>query len=230
MSPRRRAMGRLAAWVLLLSGSCTGVAAEPLSVVALGNSITRHGPAPAVRWTGDWGMAASSLQTDYVGQLARLLNERAQVQASAQRFNIAAMESKPGQARPGAEMLSAARASDLLVVELGDNVKASGLADFEPAYARLLAQSRPEKGLLVCLSTWWGSAATDALIEPACQRAGGVFVRIGDIHRQPGKTGARGQGLSDPGVLSHPGDAGMADIAARIFDAWQSRGGKRAAP
>src|SRR5260221_14405227 len=44
-------------------------------VLFLGNSITRHGPAPKIGWTSDWGMAASALEKDYVHVTASMLGK-----------------------------------------------------------------------------------------------------------------------------------------------------------
>ena len=38
-------------------------------ILFIGNSITKHGPKPEIGWENDCGMAASSLENDYVHQL-----------------------------------------------------------------------------------------------------------------------------------------------------------------
>ena len=44
-------------------------------VLVLGNSITRHGPKDDIGWYGDWGMAASSADRDFVHRLFDMLTE-----------------------------------------------------------------------------------------------------------------------------------------------------------
>jgi len=50
-------------------------------ILFLGNSITLHGPAPKIGWEGNWGMAASSQQKDFVHLLT------SKIAAAASEFN-----------------------------------------------------------------------------------------------------------------------------------------------
>ncbi len=45
-------------------------------VLIVGNSITKHGPAPEMGWQGNWGMAASVADSDYVHLLTKDLKVR----------------------------------------------------------------------------------------------------------------------------------------------------------
>jgi hypothetical protein len=193
------------------------------SVVALGNSITRHGAAPQIKWFGDWGMAASSPEKDYVGRLRALLVKPGQSVVQAQRFNVAVMEREPKGFQLDPATSAIAAASSVLVVELGDNANGDALQDFDSAYRALLTQTKQKKGVLLCLSTWWNSAKVDSIIKPACVKAGGVFVEIGDIHSDPNAHPSKGGDFDDPGILNHPGDVGMAEIAKRLFAAYTQK-------
>ena len=45
-------------------------------VLFVGNSITRHEPNPSLGWYGDWGMAASSKEKDYVHLVVAELDKK----------------------------------------------------------------------------------------------------------------------------------------------------------
>jgi hypothetical protein len=208
------------AGVFLLSMPSAHAAEHVTSVVALGNSITRHGPAPQIKWFGDWGMAASSADNDYAGRLRTLLKSSGQSAPNTQRFNVAVMEREPKGFKLDAATSAIASASGILVIELGDNAHADALQDFDAAYHALLIQTKQKKGVLLCLSTWWNSAKVDSIIKAACAKAGGTFVEIGDIQSDPSTHPSKASGFEDSGLLRHPGDAGMAEIAKRLFTAY----------
>ena len=45
-------------------------------VMFFGNSITRHEPNASLGWYGDWGMAASSKEKDFVHLVVKALDEK----------------------------------------------------------------------------------------------------------------------------------------------------------
>lgn len=180
-------------------------------LVIIGNSITRHAPKPEYGWAGDWGMAASSRETDFAHTAARLLN----LPVSAHHF--ADLEQFPTATTPRIpEMAAHVTPTSLVVVELGDNVPFARLAEFRPAYAKLLDSVRHGKQL-VCTSTWWRYEANDAVIRQECEARGGRYVYIGDIKHEPGNRDLlEGPQFEHPGVQDHPHDWSMARIAQMV--------------
>src|SRR5690554_5230815 len=65
--------------IMALCMSCHGgedLQEEALKVLIIGNSITYHPPDPSIGWDGDWGMAASSPDLDYVSLLTQLMRTK----------------------------------------------------------------------------------------------------------------------------------------------------------
>lgn len=67
-----------AVMVMVMSmGNCVKAAeGDTISIIFVGNSITKHGPSEALGWSGNWGMAASAEDKDFVHQLASMIENR----------------------------------------------------------------------------------------------------------------------------------------------------------
>jgi lysophospholipase L1-like esterase len=189
----------------------------------IGDSITRHAPAPEIGWTGDQGMAASRPELDYVH---RLVARFAAVQPSPPVFKIHArgggtLADKIGDPE-GVE--TEARAADLVIIQLGENDHDVTDAGFREPYERLigLIRSANPSARLVCTGVWAppdGDRRKDDIIRALCARHRIPFADLAAANRDP-LNRALATGLwKHAGVNWHPSDAGMAAYAESIWRA-----------
>ncbi len=194
-------------------------------ILFLGNSITLHGPKKDIGWTGNWGMAASSEDKDYVHLLAAALARQA---GSAPRImvrNVADFERNYATYDVDGQLKDAfAFDPDLVVLAIGENVP--GLAS-EEAKTKFkagvmsilrcaLARRHP---LVVVRSCFWPDAAKDQVLREACEAAGGAFVDAGPLGRDPANAARSERSFTHDGVAGHPGDEGMKALADAILQA-----------
>ena len=191
-----------------------------LRILLLGNSITLHGPKPEIGWYGNWGMAASCEEKDYVHQLMAAINEKNGNCA----FCVCQVAAWEKNYKNGSRLLSDyqdARAfgADVIVVRFLENCPYS---DFDAiAFKReldgLLYYLDPTGKAKVILTTaFWHHPGDRTMEEYAAEKALPI-VPLGDLGEDDSM---KAIGLfAHQGVAIHPGDLGMQHIAARILAA-----------
>ncbi|RTL30479.1 MAG: SGNH/GDSL hydrolase family protein [Burkholderiales bacterium] len=191
-------------------------------LVVIGNSITRHGPAEELDWRGDWGMAASSADKDFVSQLLKQLQAKPGGRWAVRKEGGFELEGNPAGYRVPNDLARVARGAELVVLEVGDNLDAKriGLPTFVRGYADAARALRPANGKLICVGVWWSNPDKDTAIKNACAQAGGVFVDLADVSSVAGNSARSERSIAHEGVGSHPGDAGMRAIASKIHQAF----------
>ena len=197
-------------------------------VMFIGNSMTLHGINESLGWQRECGMAASAPDKDYVHILAdRLGKENA--------YCICQVSGWEQQYKTGSELLERFQeardfGADVLVMRFVENCPKDGFdpAVFKAEAARLLTYLNPKGGKLVLTTGFWrhpgdeairqlykelSAVGADAHIDPSSV----ALVELGDLGELD-EMKAIGR-FSHKGVANHPGDAGMAAMASRIYDA-----------
>jgi hypothetical protein len=183
--------------------------------VFLGNSLTQHGPNTDLGWTGNYGMAASILENDYVHKLMSLVDAQ-----NAYIANMYPIEKDISQLNVVVDMVRPAiQNASTIVIQLGDNTNVNEHTELNALQASIeeLARLRKPNQLLFCISTYWRNQVKDEIIQDRCEANGGNYVFIGDIVDY--------QSAEDlpyfihPGVNMHPKDTQMNLIAQRIYSA-----------
>ncbi|MFQ7035836.1 MAG: hypothetical protein ACLRTQ_09295 [Candidatus Borkfalkia sp.] len=181
-------------------------------VLIFGNSITRHGRAPALGWFSDCGMAASCAEKDYVHLLYDAMHDS--VLSYRQRISNGSFE--------GTVVFHEFRAvKDFVPIssrQVGENVSSNAYkkANLHKLIKRLLDYCRQRYE--IDFDDLLGKSVVDDEIR-ALAKSGCALAELNDL-------GARDEmkacGLfSHTGVAAHPGDRGMREIAERILRAME---------
>lgn len=195
---------------------------EEFRILFIGNSITRHAPAPRLGWYGDWGMAASARQNDYVHRLVAMLS-KSKIKTGYCIANLSEWERSCDNALLCGRYAAALNyPADVAVIRLGENAPLTdGIERFEECYAYLAEKLAAEGKVVICTDLFWEHAAFDRFVKKLADENDYGFVQIHDLGRDEAmKAGGR---FENVGVAVHPGDGGMEQIARRLFYAIEQK-------
>jgi lysophospholipase L1-like esterase len=206
----------------------TVVAQEaPRRVLFLGNSITLHAPAPNIGWEGNWGMAASAIEKDYVHILLQKWNSKNGNTPDSMIKNIAEFERNLGDYDIEQQLKSELSfKADVVILAIGENA-ASPKTDeerikFSAALELLLKTLKSNGGPTIYVrSQFWPDTEKDSLLKKAAEKGECVWVDLKQLGADPINAASAERHFEHAGVAGHPGDKGMQAIADRIWDAIQ---------
>lgn len=199
-------------------------------VLFLGNSITLHGPAPKIGWTGNWGMAASAREKDYVHLLLDRITKAAGGTPKVMIRNIADFERQLTSYNIQESLKEElAFQANIIILAIGENAASPKTEEarrqFSTALGHLLTQlNHPGHPTILVRTQFWPEAEKDQLLKKACTNAGGILVDLGKFGNEPSYFARSERHFDHAGVANHPGDKGMAAIADALWAALQHAG------
>ena len=187
-------------------------------VMFVGNSMTLHGKKEDIGWYGDWGMAASSKEKDYVHLLTSEISEKSPDSA----FCICQVSKWEQRYKNGSsikEQFEKARAfyADILVMRFVENCPKKDFDKeiFKREAVDLLNYLNPSNAAKIILTTGFWHHPADIGIAELAEELNLPLVKLGDLGE---RDEMKAIGLFEhSGVANHPGDLGMKSIADRIF-------------
>ena len=209
--------------LLCLGPSVQGETPAPQKVLFVGNSLTLHGPKADIDWHGNWGMAASAEDKDYVHLVLKALASRQGLPPASLVVNVADFERRHAtyDLTAGFSAAAAFRA-DVIILGIGENVPPlktpAESARYEERVVALIKTLRTNpQARVIVRSGFWPDEAKDAALRRACEAVGGTFVDIGALARDERNYARSERPFKHAGVANHPGDRGMAAIAEAIL-------------
>jgi lysophospholipase L1-like esterase len=198
-------------------------------ILFLGNSITLHGPAAEIGWTGNWGMAASAVELDYVHLLTAEISRATSTTPRIRVRNIADFE----RGYEKFDIDSSLKADlefdpDLVIVAIGENVAELSTPEardgFSLAFSRLLTAIKSRKPKVIVVRSCFGrNPPKDQILRKSSSAVDALFVDISKLADEESNFARSERVIEHAGVAGHPGDKGMRAICDAILEAIQKR-------
>ena len=198
----------------------------PHHVLCIGNSITYMQQSTNIGWKGDWGMAASKKEKDYVHLLEEKL-KKYNSKSTVTCVNVVRWETKP---TLSIETLLKGNieGKDIIIIRLGDNVQ--DIAVFREGLRRLIDLCGQYTSHIILTGCFWKRMHTESVIITIARTNHLKYVPlfwIGEIYGNT--TYCQGSEIfydtqgnpyhaNHPAFSLHPNDKGMEMIAETLFD------------
>lgn len=195
--------------------------------IALGNSVTCSKVSDGL-WWGDWGMAATSADRDYVHLLSKWLRKQFAKPIDTMILNLKKWEVAKERDKILKKYGSYLNEdTDLVTIQTGENItdhKETLDADYLNL-VKFIQEKAPNARILMLGELLWPTEDIEAAKKAACEAQGIVFVDVEEFLRKyeevyRSSIGAKVSGedgkqheITDEVVAAHPNDKGMACIA-----------------
>jgi len=190
----------------------------PKKVLILGNSITWHPPGPDLSWFGNWGMAATAADKDFLSLLTKKIKENNEQNEVLGR-NVYPFERTYETIKlTEFEDLKAFKA-DIIIIRFGENITEKERAENPQlqvavkAFVDYLADGRPVKVILT--TPFWTNLGVNQNFLALSEKNKWPLIPLHDLGlANENMALERFENIS---VGRHPGDLGMERIATRIW-------------
>jgi uncharacterized repeat protein (TIGR02543 family) len=223
-------------YTVTVSGQTYRIPTRKMKILAYGNSILGpYPPTPSLGWSGNWGMAASAENKDYIHRLMDMFGEKYGRENVSWvkgygfgNFEVDLANGQEGQDwseyLSGLKDCAAAENPDVIIVQYGENTNLglsgyhgtqAGYRDGLIQFVQELKKGAPDALVLLTTPFWGGNGK----INGAKAAAAALNVPIAELAPL---TTEENEALDGPdewanGVKIHPGDKGMLRIAEAMY-------------
>lgn len=218
------------AFIPIFTDTCNNKNGSLFKILIIGNSLSYHSIVKNIGWNYISGMAASSIEKDYVHLLFSNIEDLLQDSKICLRIsNLANFERNPSSYEQINIDSLVNFQPDIVIFQLGENVNINvqNMASiFEEKYIELVnCFKKKGNSLIICTTPFFPSLAKNKIIEKVALRTNSYMVDLSHLSLLEEENYAKNEKgyLGDKtawkasGIGIHPGDLGMLNISKQLF-------------